>query len=126
VYVFNDIVDVDKDRAHPLKRLRPIASGALLGEESHGRSRRFWLGRLGGSYLITPSWRPSPPAIWCRTSPILLAEARAVVDVGVQSARAFSCVCWEAPVPSRWILGAGCCWCTLLLAAFLGFGQTRP
>lgn len=29
VYLFNDLRDVDDDRAHPTKRLRPIASGAL-------------------------------------------------------------------------------------------------
>ncbi len=29
VYVLNDIVDVDRDRAHPKKRDRPIASGEL-------------------------------------------------------------------------------------------------
>src|SRR5512139_3582307 len=29
VYLANDLVDAERDRAHPVKRLRPIASGAL-------------------------------------------------------------------------------------------------
>jgi decaprenyl-phosphate phosphoribosyltransferase len=29
VYVLNDLVDVEKDRAHPKKRMRPIPSGKL-------------------------------------------------------------------------------------------------
>ena len=29
IYLINDLADVEKDRAHPKKRFRPLASGAL-------------------------------------------------------------------------------------------------
>lgn len=37
-YLFNDVEDVDLDRAHPVKRLRPVASGALAVGEARAAS----------------------------------------------------------------------------------------
>ena len=34
VYVLNDMIDVEADRAHPLKKARPFASGALSAAEA--------------------------------------------------------------------------------------------
>ena len=31
MYLLNDMVDIEKDRAHPEKRNRPLASGSLAG-----------------------------------------------------------------------------------------------
>lgn len=123
VYLLNDLVDVEKDRAHPLKRLRPIASGALpipaarialLTLALGGFALTLLLGLLpaaiAGAYLVQNlgySFRlkhiPFVDVASIATGFILrvLAGAAAI------------------PVePSFWLLV-----CTLLLASFLGFGK---
>lgn len=35
VYCFNDLVDADDDRRHPVKRLRPVASGAVSVRQAY-------------------------------------------------------------------------------------------
>src|SRR3989442_5260953 len=40
VYLINDVADMEQDRLHPVKRLRPVASGAM------SRSAAFAFGAL--------------------------------------------------------------------------------
>ncbi len=51
VYIINDLVDIDKDRRHPSKRNRPLASGAL--------SPRF--AAVGAAIIVVGSL---PMALW--------------------------------------------------------------
>jgi 4-hydroxybenzoate polyprenyltransferase len=52
VYYVNDLVDVEKDRAHPTKRDRPIASGALPEALARAVAVLLLLLTLGGAVLL--------------------------------------------------------------------------
>ena len=56
VYLVNDVADVERDRLHPRKRLRPLASGALrrpVGPDP-GRGHRGLVGCLVAALLGMP------------------------------------------------------------------------
>lgn len=57
VYMFNDLLDVENDRTHPIKRNRPIAAGRLS-------VRSAWLVSLSLAALVLfLTWRYFP-AVW--------------------------------------------------------------
>jgi 4-hydroxybenzoate polyprenyltransferase len=54
VYVFNDLADRERDRAHPRKRIRPLASGAI------GVPAAVALGAACGIAGLALSWLAAP------------------------------------------------------------------
>jgi decaprenyl-phosphate phosphoribosyltransferase len=123
VYLFNDIVDVEKDRAHPLKRLRPIASGALPISIARLASLSFAF--LG--ILASFSRGPLPAGIAVAYLVLNLAYSFYLkhvpfVDVAIIAAgfllRVLAGAAAIPVLPSLWLLV-----CTLLLASLLGFGK---
>ena len=71
VYLLNDVADREADRQHPLKRFRPIASGALpvpvaigwaLGLGLGGLAAAFWLRPLFG--VVATVLRPAAGAVF--------------------------------------------------------------
>jgi 4-hydroxybenzoate polyprenyltransferase len=123
VYLVNDLADLEKDRAHPVKRLRPLASGAMSPALGRALAAALALGALGGAALLAPAFF----AVALGYLVLNLAYSGglkrvAFVDVACLSTGFLLRVLGGAvaiPVaPSRWLLA-----CTLLLSALLGFGK---
>ncbi len=125
VYTFNDLVDREKDREHPLKKRRPIASG----EVSVGTATVMILILCGvglvGAWLMNMAFFVTAVVflglnvlytVWLKNIVIVDAMAVAFGFVVRAYAGAFAI---EVPA-SKWMLIN-----TLLLALFLAFGKRR-
>jgi 4-hydroxybenzoate polyprenyltransferase len=125
VYLFNDLLDIDADRHHPLKRNRPIASGRVS-------PRTAWLAIAGLLLLVFPSafaLRPRLAAVLAIYILVMLAYTYVlkhwvIIDVFVIAAgfvlRAVAgAVVIDVPI-SPWLYV-----CTILLSLFIGFAKRR-
>jgi 4-hydroxybenzoate polyprenyltransferase len=56
VYLINDIADIESDRRHPVKRNRPIASGALPVTVAIGAAVFLLVFTLPAAYLLDPTF----------------------------------------------------------------------
>lgn len=123
VYLINDLADVERDRAHPLKRHRPIASGALPPQVARVAAALFSVAAIGAGMALSLRFA-AVAAGYLVLNLAYSARLKSVpfVDVGCISLGFLLRVlggAYAIPVPpSGWLLS-----CTLLLAALLGFGK---
>lgn len=124
-YVANDIVDVEKDRAHPRKTNRPIASGRISIPTA---------ALLAGALLLSAfalGWMAKPSVLLVFAAYLLIQIAynaglrnQAVIDVGCIAAgfvvRVIVGAVAISALVSGWIL-----LCTATVALMIGFGKRR-
>jgi 4-hydroxybenzoate polyprenyltransferase len=125
IYLFNDVMDAERDRLHPSKRLRPIASGALSPSTAVVFGGLLFAGCLAAAFRIGVSFGLvavgygvllTAYSLWLKHMVILdvLTVAAGFVLRAVAGA-----VAVEAEI-SGWLLI-----CTILIALFLALGKRR-
>lgn len=126
VYIINDVVDIEKDRAHPTKRWRPLASGQLSRRVALGAAAILAVLALGGAF----AWRSELGWVVLGYLALNLAYSfylKRIVIVDVLSIAAGFVLRVVAGVVvvdvvrfSPWLYV-----CTTLLALLLGLGKRR-
>jgi 4-hydroxybenzoate polyprenyltransferase len=123
VYLWNDLVDIEKDRIHPKKRERPIASGALPIPVARVAAASFAAIGLALGLLLDP-WFALCAAIYLAKDVAysLVLKRIAYVDVLAITAgfilRVLAGALAVRVHPSPWLF-----LCTALVATYLGFGK---
>ena len=123
VYAFNDVRDVEADRAHPTKRSRPIAAGALSERTALIAAVVLATGAITACALL--NWETAALAAGYLVQNIAYSvglKRVAFVDVALIAngflLRVLAGATAIAVPASTWLLV-----CTTLLAMFLGFGK---
>jgi len=125
VYLLNDVLDVEKDRAHPVKRHRPVASGAVPIPVARTASALlaltalalgFWLAPLAGACLTT--YLALNLAYSVRLKHVAWLDL-AIIATGFVIRVLTGGFATHIHI-STWLLA-----CTFLLAIYLGLGKRR-
>ncbi|GJM45260.1 MAG: decaprenyl-phosphate phosphoribosyltransferase [Gemmatimonadota bacterium] len=130
IYVFNDLLDVDKDRLHPDKRTRPIASGQVKKRTALVVALVLWVAAALAAFQLGPRFGGTILAFlalnilysaWLKRGVIIDVMSISVSFMlratgGVEVLRDL-----DASVElSQWLL-----LCTFFLALVMGFGKRR-
>lgn len=125
VYLINDVSDREADRRHPLKRLRPIASGALGAGTALAWAIGLSVVALAAAYALRPLFALTAAAylvlfaLYTHTlKHVVILDVMSIAIGFVLRAVAGGLVI-GVPV-SDWLLV-----CTILLALFLGLAKRR-
>ncbi len=125
VYLMNDVFDAEKDRAHPTKRLRPVASGRLPAKVAATAAGLIGLSSLAVALWL--DWRFGAVAVAYLIVNALYSwklKHVAVVDVSTIALgfllRTLAGAFVIGVSLSEWLFG-----CTFLLALFLGLGKRK-
>ncbi|MEW6095835.1 MAG: decaprenyl-phosphate phosphoribosyltransferase [bacterium] len=124
-YVFNDILDVERDKAHPQKRNRPIASGKLKVLPALSLSIGLIIITLVSSFLVRWQFGFVILGYFLMTACYsLFLKNIVIIDVlTVSIGFVFRVVGGAVVIPviiSPWLVG-----CTMLLALFISLGKRR-
>ncbi|MEE9325422.1 MAG: decaprenyl-phosphate phosphoribosyltransferase [Dehalococcoidia bacterium] len=125
IYIFNDLMDLEGDRAHPQKRHRPLACGKLSPATAKVAASMLLLASLPMAFILEVNFGLVALAYTSLMLAYSLYLKRAVIlDVCVIAAgfvlRAAAGAVVIEVAPSPWLFT-----CTALGALFLGFGKRR-
>jgi 4-hydroxybenzoate polyprenyltransferase len=126
VYLINDLTDVERDRQHPVKRNRPMASGKLSKSWALGAAIVLPLFTLGASFLLDPRFGViALTYLFIQLAYSFGLKNVVIIDVMIIAAGfvlrvSAGSVVAEAARFSPWLYV-----CITLLALFLGFGKRR-
>jgi len=125
IYLVNDVMDRERDRAHPVKRHRPLASGRLDPNLAVGAGVLALAGGLAAAFLLSLTfgcWVAAYAALmvayslWLKRIPFLEAL---IVAAGLPL-RALAGAALAGLPPSPFLMG-----CAYLLALFLVVGKRQ-